>query len=223
MNELPATVYIGIGAVVAAIITALISFINLITSKDQNISDNRQKWIDAIREDIAKFIGLSAHFTSRLKTIEHTKDENKKDELRIELFNSGNELVELYNRISLRLNPKENKEIINALVSIENFLAGDSDKQRHDVYHMASLTKTLREASQKMLKNEWKRVKRGEFSYFITKWIFITGMVFSLVFGLYQIKNYIDKQEKSLASKQLQEKDTPNKLLQPTPKNGAAE
>jgi hypothetical protein len=221
MTDLPATVYIGIGAVIAAVITALISFINLITSKDQSISENRQQWIDAIRGDISKFIGLSAHYSSRLKRIELTKEQDKKDELQIKLFDTGYELVELYNRILLRLNAKENSDIQDALKSIEKFLAGEAAKPRYDTDHMATLTSTLRDLSNDMLKKEWKRVKRGELSYFITKWLFIFGIVFSLLFGAHKINNiysaFFIKSNLNLGE------STPNKPLQLTPKSGAAE
>ena len=189
MENLPPTIFIGIGAVIAAVITALISFINLITSKDETISKNRQNWIDSVREDISRFIALSAFFSSRLKAIELLECEEKKMELTTKLFDNF-ELVELYNRIKLRLNPDENRKIISALNSIEDFLAGKDEIPRTNTGHMAKLTQNLREESQVMLKKEWKRVKRGELSYVFTKWAFIAGVVVSLTFGLYKLSSY---------------------------------
>ena len=205
MTELPATIYIGIGAIIAAAITALISFVNLITTKDQNISDNRLQWINAIREDISKFIGLAAYYSSRLERIKHTEDKIKKEELQLDLF-SGTDLPELYNRILLRLNTKENSDIRDAIESIEEFLISEN---RHDTDAMAVLTCNLRDLSQVMLKKEWKRVKRGELSYVLTKWSFIIGITISSIFGTLKVESYI-----STAS-ELQQTvpEVPNKAL----------
>jgi hypothetical protein len=54
--DLPATVLVGVGAIIAASITGTVSFINLITSKDQKTSEFRQEWINSLRDDIAEFL-----------------------------------------------------------------------------------------------------------------------------------------------------------------------
>ena len=44
-----------IATVVAALITALIAYINLTLSKEQKTSEFRQAWIDGLRNDLAAF------------------------------------------------------------------------------------------------------------------------------------------------------------------------
>jgi len=174
LNELPPTIYIGFGAIIAAAITAIVSFINLITSKDQNISNHRQKWIDNIREDISKFIGLVAHKTSVLHwlKLEENKELNKK-ELKTKLFSEvDSDIASLYNRILLQLNPTENKDIIDKFTEIESFLRGYDSSPKEDVNRLGTLTSDLRDSTQIMLKSEWKRVKKGEPTYRVTHFSF---------------------------------------------------
>ena len=47
----------AIGLIIAAIIAGVVSFLSLIISKEQSISDFRQQWIDALRKDIAIIVG----------------------------------------------------------------------------------------------------------------------------------------------------------------------
>ena len=53
MNELPP---LAIGAITAALITGLVSFLGLIISKEQKVSEFRQAWIDSLRSELAALI-----------------------------------------------------------------------------------------------------------------------------------------------------------------------
>jgi hypothetical protein len=187
-NELPPTIYIGLGAIVAAIITALITFVNLITSKDQNISEQRQSWINSIREDISKFIGLASHMSVLFAA--SAKNEDEKPTHKKDYYSKTPEFSELYNRIVLRLNPDKDKEMIKALDAIQFAFSGESKQFVGNTTYVGGLTSKLREVSQKMLKKEWKRVKRGELSYLLTKWMFIIVIISSISFGLYKLNTH---------------------------------
>ena len=47
---------VAIGAVVAALIAAIVSLLGLIISKEQKTSEFRQAWIDALRSDLTHLI-----------------------------------------------------------------------------------------------------------------------------------------------------------------------
>ena len=52
------TVLVGVGAVVAALIAAAASFVSMISSKEEKVSEFRQVWINNIREEISEFLAL---------------------------------------------------------------------------------------------------------------------------------------------------------------------
>jgi hypothetical protein len=54
--------YGAIATTVAAIIAGTIAFLSTILAKEQKTSEFRQNWIDALREDIADFVGESDVF-----------------------------------------------------------------------------------------------------------------------------------------------------------------
>src|SRR5271166_3862254 len=90
------------GAIVAALIAGLISLLGLIISKEQKVSDFRQAWIDALRDDIAVVIthahAIHGAYLANFPT-------------QRELWNSISAdfvaINEAWARIRLRLNPKE--------------------------------------------------------------------------------------------------------------------
>lgn len=52
------------GTIIAAIIAAVISLLGLLISKENKVSEFRQAWIDALREEIAEVITHAHSFTA---------------------------------------------------------------------------------------------------------------------------------------------------------------
>jgi hypothetical protein len=75
-------------------------------------------------------------------------------------------------RIQLRLNPKEHVVLLNAVNAM-------SEPSEHDVKAAILIAE-----GQRALKSEWKRVKRGERVFFVTKWlsliVFVIGVIVAI-------------------------------------------
>jgi hypothetical protein len=78
-----------IATVVAALITAIISFVNLTLSKEQKTSEFRQAWIDGLRGDLAIFFSSAR---ALCRTMEETRSPITTDE-DIQDFKFGKEKI----------------------------------------------------------------------------------------------------------------------------------
>jgi len=202
--DLPPTVLIGAGAVVAALISSAVSFISLINSKEQKTSEFRQDWINALRDDLSDFLAQTESINNTLSILitlhknEQRYGEQINDNVKRFIDVCG-EQNKLFSRICLRLNPKEHDKLIERLDKVKditqpisgNTTAADLDNQTRSITdQIKEQTKDIIADSQVMLKREWKRVKRGEPIHYITKYsaivmfIVTLGLIICLSFGL---------------------------------------
>ena len=172
MIELPP---LAIGAIVAALITGLISLLGLIISKEQKVSEFRQDWIDALRSELAALISHANAIhgaktaTLMAKTTAFPGDAGD-TWARVRLdFVGINEAVA---KIRLRLNPKEKEsiDVLNQIDALEQALA--PNKSIH-YSNLNKLEKELVAKAQVVLKKEWRRVQKGERVYQIAKYFAI--------------------------------------------------
>ncbi|MEQ2353891.1 hypothetical protein GSF04_00155 [Pseudoalteromonas sp. A22] len=185
--ELPPTIYIGLGAVLAAIITAVISFINLIASKDQKTSEFRQQWIDDLRADISGYlsnvniVACEAHLYQQIKGENGITKELLK-EFAGKVSTPMNDAFRLFHSVQLRLNTKDDAALLQEFKNM-NSLFDDALNNIHDTKKVERITSSIIEKSQVILKSEWKRVKKGEASFYLTKY-FAAFVVISFAIGL---------------------------------------
>ncbi|MDH3998607.1 MAG: hypothetical protein OET90_07185 [Desulfuromonadales bacterium] len=116
LSELPATIFVAAGAVLAASVTGAISFVNLIISKDQKVSEFRQEWINRLRDDIAEYLGHVSAISAIWQSISLSKDKSRIDgeDLKDFVDRIQNDIRcgrKAHCRIVLRLNPKEHKKL----------------------------------------------------------------------------------------------------------------
>jgi len=159
----------GVGVVIAAIIAGYVAFFSLIISKEQTVSDFRQRWIDALREDIAAVI-------SRTAGIQGTSIVEKDNpELWNEVKADFVRFHEVIARLKLRLNPVEKRgqeeqataTVLKALDELDAIFSSP-----HPEFHkIDGIIATLVTNSQVILKENWKRVRSGETVFRITKWL----------------------------------------------------
>jgi len=158
----------------AALIAGVASFLGLLITNQSKVSEFRQEWIDALRSEVATLI-------SAVFTIQDVQSRNKSrarsgeiaQELQVNNAGGSNldqvftELHKSNALISLRLNmkEKESRAIIDAMAALRTVIY-DADAGFEQV---AVKVNDLTHATQLVLKNEWRRVKRGEAVY---RWTF---------------------------------------------------
>lgn len=162
---------IAVGAVGAAVIAALISIISLILGKEQKISEFRQAWIDELRKCIVNYLSCVTAIYSYSKI-----NKNINEDTIINLFKNLNDAS---NGIKLRLNYDE-KCASDLLVLMKECESKFDDIKSLSNCSVNDFESNFINASQKLLKFEWKRVKRGENAFYYTK-IILYSVVFLLL------------------------------------------
>lgn len=175
MNELPP---LALGAIVAALITGLVSLLGLIISKEHKVSEFRQDWINSLRSELASLIShANAIHGAGAAALGGAADIWKivRDD-----FVGINQAAA---NIRLRLNPKEKeaKAVLGKIENLEKLLAPGKSMSYSEINRVE---KELVAEAQVLLKNEWMRVRRGEAAYRFSKvfaFIIVLGGLFSLL------------------------------------------
>jgi len=169
----------GVGLIVAAVIAGYVAFFGLIISKEQTVSEFRQRWIDALRDDIAAVV-------SRVAGIHGTSIVERDNP---QLWNSVKadfiRFHEVMARIKLRLNPKEKrgeeKDATAAVLKALDDLDVTFSSPQPQFHKLDAITATLVSNSQVILKENWKRVRSGETVFRIAKWLTLTLTVLVII------------------------------------------
>lgn len=114
--EVPSTIYVATGAVIAAFITGFFSFVNLIISKEQKISEFRQQWIDCLRDDISEFTSQTEFIASMFDHMRRNTPKKLEDPEEVKKFVESisenlRESINMYHRIQLRVNREEHRSV----------------------------------------------------------------------------------------------------------------
>lgn len=170
--------YPAVGAICAALIAGLISFVVTVLAKDQKVSEFRQAWIDALRNDAAELV---SHLAISALVLKVKKISIEKDQEIANFEIAGyKEFVVVKGcilRIRLRLNPEEHKQLLKVLQKLD-FGEGGA------IEHAESVLNEFTTEVQKVLKFEWGRVKKGELSIRCVRWgglvLFVSVFAFSI-------------------------------------------
>lgn len=170
--------YPAVGAICAALIAGLISFVVTVLAKDQKVSEFRQAWIDALRNDAAELVSHLAISALVLK-VKKNSVEKVQEVANFEIA-GYKEFVVVKGcilRIRLRLNPEEHKQLLKVLQKLDS---GESGA----IEHAESVLNEFTTEVQKVLKFEWGRVKKGELSIRCVRWgglvLFVSVFAFSI-------------------------------------------
>ncbi|WP_369646785.1 hypothetical protein [Variovorax sp. V118] len=176
MDHVPVHLIPAIATITAAFIAGLVAFLVAVLSKEQKTSEFRQHWIDSLGNDIAELIGEATllHEVSDRMTGQPLKKTEEQTEAR---YSNLVKVRTLIARIELRVNPRENAEFLAALNAIRR-----PAFQRERLLR-AKRIDALTSAAQAMLKKEWKRVKTGEPTFRLTKFVAAALFTTALIFG----------------------------------------
>jgi hypothetical protein len=132
-------------AIEAGLIATGVTLLGILITNQAKVSEFRQKWIDALREDAATLITHTLVIHSASKN-DHIDDS----------------LVQVHQttaRIRLRLNPKEKKSL--AVIAAMNSMR-EANHSNTEFAELNGRIDGFTRALQSVLKGEWRRVKYGE-------------------------------------------------------------
>ena len=178
---------ISIGAVGAAIIAGFVSLLGLIIGKEQKISEFRQAWIDDLRKSMIAYLVQINAIADAIRARAQPGAPNT-----TAIIDSYKALNEASHGIILRVNPTEkpakalleSMEAFESLASINANLTPNNIKFAEEEYIAAS---------KNLLKDEWKRVRRGELTYVISKYGVLACTVIMIFFLVYFWTSYSPK------------------------------
>lgn len=177
MNTFPIQALIPIGVITAALIAGFFSLLNLIVSKEQKVSEFRQQWIDSLRQELADHIAATVSLSSIYENDEHLDKEMAKtaNEVRARV-------TATFTSIKLRINPEDSdKKIQEMNAEVLRLLEKGRVLFNESKWKEARLNcNNITKASIPMLKEEWKRVKKGESVYVWSKYVAIGLFALSL-------------------------------------------
>lgn len=174
-QDIPLTLLVPVGAILAACITGAISFIALVLAKEQKISEFRQAWIDALRSELSEFASQARRISTEKSrfnfkeicgTLSEQLEARNEEVSRPDPFHENRQkLAQAYYLLRLRLNPDEpdNQKILNHLDNTYKILNERAGSVRYD--EVIQELDTLAHVSQVVLKSEWSRVKCGETTF----------------------------------------------------------
>lgn len=177
MDGFPIQALIPIGVIIAALIAGFFSVLNLIVSKEQKVSEFRQQWIDSLRQELADHMAAVVSLSSIYENGQH---------LDKELTKSANEVrqrvTSTFISIKLRINPEDSDLKIRKMnIEVLRLLDEGRVLFNEGKWKEARLKcNEITGASIPMLKEEWKRVKKGENIYVWSKRIAIGLFLVSL-------------------------------------------
>lgn len=197
ITMIPPTAYVAFGVITAALLTGFFSFMNMVSSKENKVSEFRLAWIDGLRNEIAEHISAAQELARVSDTFDflaaHTDEEKQK--LEIERYKETRaayaRATESLSKIQLRLNANHISEdsitpeanLMKAILKAREFsVRGDFDS-------VIDTCADIRSAAAPILKSTWDLVKRGELGYRrIRNYTLIaitTGLYIIIIFGTY--------------------------------------
>jgi len=139
----------AVTAIVAVVVSPTIAYLTVRKQIRANlVSANRQAWINELRKELSELLELLSwqhyHRPGTLSGEEGNKYEAEKH----------GRIRQLTNQIRLRLNPQEqdSQELLNLLTDLQT---------ANDDGQFARATEDVVRKTQRILKAEWKRVKKG--------------------------------------------------------------
>lgn len=145
---------LGVGSIIAALVGRW-------SAKAVTISNHRQNWITALREDIVAFLQEVDKMNHVLSIAVASKDLSKKLSDVQEIHDTRNSARLVYRRILLRLNMTERPHIELGNLLKAQLIAKEASQDTSDIDRIVTL-------SREILKHEWEVAKYGIFTKPVT-------------------------------------------------------
>jgi len=171
----------SLSAILAATFAAIVALIGLILAKEQKTSEFRQEWINSLRGELATYLAQ----INLMRDLTSTPYESNSEKIK-SLSESVTRLNHSAFSINLRLNSSEilSQDVISAMTDFQTlFYVG----VEIDPNEIRPIEGRFLVASKQLLKSEWKRVKKGELTYRLTR----IAAIFVIVFGLCSSAIYV--------------------------------
>lgn len=161
---------VPIAAVLTAGITGTVSFVTLVISKENKISEFRQAWIDGLRSELSEFAAQARRLSFeqtfvnikrlQMPPIEQLQAECEEGAKPDPFHDNRVSMANSYYALRLRLNPAEEDhgQLLKNLDAIYDVLNSGSGRSSQCIEGLDSLARV----TQQVLKREWDRVKIGE-------------------------------------------------------------
>lgn len=143
---------------IAALIIGFISYLigsgQIKIQKKVMTSNNRQIWINTLRDNVSDYLGKIEHYSVIINSFSNDKDKLKE----IVREPIQQEIYSLNTKIVLLLNPLEHnsKELINFLSKYTKSIFGEKDEEISE----EELKQKILDITKVILKTEWERVKK---------------------------------------------------------------
>lgn len=164
--------FVLVGGVLVALVAGCFSYLNLVVSKEQKVSEFRERWINSLREEIATYVAAMSHLSSTFSLFKRSKKPATPTANERLMFISSNaalyeQVRESATRIVLRINPNDPDAELRALNQrLLELLQESRELFNSNKYGDAKKKCTeLRDAAIPVLKVEWNRVRDGEPQY----------------------------------------------------------
>lgn len=165
--------------VVAAAIGAFVALMVVIITKEQKVSEFRQAWIDGLRAEIAEAIAAASALSIALQEPDKYEGE--------QTLGPWSRFSVATHRVQLRLNLKEDlhHDLQDCVRRAHNLVRdAQMDPASYDPPKWLALNDEVVEVSQKLLKDEWERVKTGEPIFRIAKWSLVSTVIIAFAWAL---------------------------------------
>jgi len=165
------------GGILTSIIGASVATISLAMGKDSKVSEFRQEWIDALREDVAKLCSVSmALYNGNVAY-------SSKERLKLEIpYGATNDLVQEANnvkfRIRLRLDSKKGHSI--GLREALDYLTHCASIATEPMTRVDEAIEKVLLKTEVILDEAWIKVRRGERRFRWTYRFALTTLIVSI-------------------------------------------
>lgn len=176
MSDVSDAVVVGAATVGASLIAGLITFVNLVLSKDQEVSRMRNSWSEAVRDNLSMYlasVGVLVNYSDEIAASDAGKKvfahKRTQEEIDRALFLAS----EALERIRLRLNPLDtlHTRLESELLAVRSCYHDWKDGEEGLAEAMCPRMEALRVCSREVFKAEWERVKQGESTFQALKWL----------------------------------------------------